>query len=175
MAGRTHKLSLMENSHSFMAEAAKKAVAARDDVGQWPFAILSLVQAVELSLKELLRRQHPVFIFENIDAPRNTVSITQALTRMDNPSIMNITIPEDEKKKIATAVNLRNQITHFEFEVTEEYAMAKFSEIFAFLVYFQGRYLEVEVESILPQELLTAVIQIEKCFSDTSVPILVEQ
>lgn len=141
MTGRTHKLSLIENSHSFMVEAIRKAIAARNDVSQWPFAVLNLVQAAELSLKELLRRQHPVLIYENIDIPRNTISITQALSRIENPNILGITIPEDEKRKIITAVRLRNQITHFEFELTENYAMAKFSEIFAFLVYFQGRYL----------------------------------
>lgn len=166
MAGRTHKLSLVQNSHSFMAEAVRKAISARDDVSQWPFAILHLVQATELSLKELLRRQHSVLIYENIDAPRNTVSISQALSRIENPEIAGITIPEEEKKKITTAVKLRNQITHFEFELSEEYAMAKFSEIFAFLVYFQGRYLEVEVEDILPQDLLQTVIEIEKCFTE---------
>jgi predicted RNA-binding Zn-ribbon protein involved in translation (DUF1610 family)/HEPN domain-containing protein len=149
-----------------MSEAVRKAIAARNDVSQWPFAVLNLVQAAELSLKELLRRQHPVLIYENIDIPRNTVSITQALSRIENPNILDITIPEDEKRKIRTAVKLRNQITHFEFELTEEYAMAKFSEIFAFLVYFQGRYLNVEVEDILQQDLLQAVIEIEKCFSE---------
>ena len=166
MSQRAHKLSLLENSHSFMSEAVKKAVAARQDVSQWHFAILNLVQAVELSLKELLRREHPVLIYENIDNPRNTMSITKALARIENAKILGITIPEDEKRKIIKAVEVRNQITHFEFELTEQYAMAKFSEIFAFLVYFQGRYLSVEVEDILAQDLLQAVIEVEKCFTE---------
>lgn len=149
-----------------MGEAVKNAVAAREDLSQWPFAILHLVQAIELSLKELLRREHPILIYENIDNPRNTVSITQALARIENDKILGIKIPDDEKLKISRAVNLRNQITHFEFELKEEYAISKFSEIFAFLVYFQGRYLKVEIENILPQALLQSVIQIEKCFGE---------
>lgn len=149
-----------------MGEAVKNAVAAREDLSQWPFAILHLVQGIELSLKELLRREHPILIYENIDNPRNTVSITQALARIENDKILGIKIPDDEKLKISRAVNLRNQITHFEFELKEEYAISKFSEIFAFLVYFQGRYLKVEVENILPQDLLQSVIQIEKCFGE---------
>jgi len=44
--------------------------------------------------------------------------------------------------------------------------MAKFSEIFAFLVYFQGRYLKVEVEDILKYDDLQEVIQVEKIFSE---------
>ena len=74
-----------------------------------------------------LRRQHQILIYESIDTPRKTVSLAQAMARIENPVIAGITIPKDEKKKIATAVKLRNQITHFEFELSEEYAMAKFS------------------------------------------------
>lgn len=166
MTNKIHKLSLVSNSHSFMTEAVKKAISARSDVSQWPFAILHLVQAVELSLKELLRRQHPVLIYENIDTPRNTVSLVQAIARIENPAIVGITIPEDEKKKIEIARRLRNQITHFEFEINEAHAMGKFSEIFAFLVYFQGRHLKLEVENILPQGLLESVMEIEKCFAE---------
>lgn len=164
--GRTYKLSLIDNSYSFLREAVKQAIAARDDVSQWPFSILNLVQAVELSLKELLRRQHPVLIYENIDDPSNTVSIKKALSRIDNKYILDITIPENEKNKIKKAIDLRNEITHFEFELTDEYAMAKFSEIFSFLVYFHGRYLKVEIEDILEEKLFDAVINIEKCFSE---------
>jgi len=166
MEKREFKLSLIENSHTFMREAVSKAIAAREDISQWHFAILNLVQAMELSLKELLRREHPAFIYENIDSPRNTISITQTLARIENKSILGITIPVDEKRKIAKAVELRNKITHFEFELSEEYAMAKFSEIFAFLVYFQGRFLKVEVEDILTNDHHKSVIEIEKCFKE---------
>jgi rubrerythrin len=166
MPERIHKLSLLDNSHSFLKEAVKKAVAARKDVSQWKFAILNLVQAVELSLKELLRRKHPVLIYENIDTPRNTVSISQALARIENDKILGIIIPENEKKKIAEAVKLRNEITHYEFELTEEYAMAKFSEIFAFIVYFQGLHLEIEIDDVLDYDLLQEIVNIEKCFKE---------
>lgn len=166
MESQNLRLSLVENSHTFMIEAVAKAIAAREDIRQWQFAILNLVQAVELSLKELLRREHPVLIFESIDRPRNTVSIIQALGRIENSKILGIAIPDKEKRKIAKAVELRNKITHFEFELTQEYAMAKFSEIFAFLVYFQGRFLKLEIEDILPPNLLQSVIEIERCFTE---------
>ncbi len=149
-----------------MAEAASKALAARHNVQQWQFALLNLVQAVELSLKELLRREHHLLIFDNIDSPKNTISIKQALCRIENANILGLIIPEEEKRKIKHAVDIRNKITHFEFEVSEEFAMVKFSEIFAFLVYFQGRFLKVEVEDILPGDLLESVMEIEKCFTE---------
>ena len=76
-----------------MIEAIRKAISARSDVRQWPFAVLHLVQAVELIMKELLRRQHPIFIYENIDSPRNTVTLAQAMSRLENSAIAGITIP----------------------------------------------------------------------------------
>lgn len=160
------KLSLIENSHTFMSEAVAKAIQARSDINQWPFAILNLIQALELSLKELLRREHPILIYDKVDAPKNTVTISQALLRIQNEKILGIKIPTAERAKIAKAVNLRNKIIHFEFELTEEYAIVKFSEIFAFLVYFQGRFLEIEVEDILPDDRLESVIEIKKCFTE---------
>lgn len=166
MEPRKLKLSLLENSHAFMAEAARNAIAAREDIHRWQFALLNLVQAVELSLKELLRREHHLLIFDNIDTPKNTISLNQALSRIENANILGLTIPEEEKKKIKHAVSIRNKITHFEFEVSEEFAMARFSEIFAFLVYFQGRFLKVEVEDILSSDLLESVIELEKCFTE---------
>ena len=50
VAGRTHKLSLVENSHSFMSEAIKKAIVARNDLSQCPFAVLNLVQNVQICI-----------------------------------------------------------------------------------------------------------------------------
>ncbi|EOW9192609.1 hypothetical protein ACOA8B_003550 [Vibrio cholerae] len=64
------KLSLLENSQSFLVEAVDKAIGAEDDVRHWQFAILNLVQSLELSLKLVLKNIHPLFIYENIDSPK---------------------------------------------------------------------------------------------------------
>ncbi len=164
MPTRTKNLSLIDNSHSFMREAAAKAVAAQDDIHQWNFAIINLVQAVELSLKELLRRVHPVLVFEDIDAPRHTVSIGKALARIENHQILGISLSSEEKRKINKAIDLRNEIVHSEFEFRAEYAMAKFSELFSFISYFQARFLEIEMEDVIPTDLLRSVAEIRKCF-----------
>jgi hypothetical protein len=100
--------SLLENSHSFLREAANRGVSALEDPAHWPFAILSLVQAVELSLKEILRQKHPILIFQNIDAPEKTVSIEKAMLRLANPKIGGIKFPESEKSKLRAAIKWRN-------------------------------------------------------------------
>lgn len=159
-------LSLIENSHAFLKEAVEKVLAARTDLGQWQFAITALVQSLELSLKELLRRIHPVLIYESIDAPKNTVRPSIAIERLENPMIGDMTFAASEKVKILGAVKLRNRITHSEFELTPDYAAAKFFELFAFVVHFQGRYLDAEVESIISEDRMTQLVSIEKALEE---------
>ncbi|MGO9146804.1 MAG: hypothetical protein ACLQDF_10580 [Desulfomonilia bacterium] len=162
----TVHLSLIENSQAFLKEAVEKVLAARADLRQWQFAITALVQSLELSLKELLRRIHPVLIYENIDAPKNTIRPSVAIERLENPKIGNMTFTASEKVRIQRAVELRNQITHSEFELKLEYAAAKFFELFAFIVYFQGRYLDTEIESIVSEDRMAQLISIEKALEE---------
>ncbi len=160
------KFSLIENSHNFLIEAVQKVAGAKEEIHQWKFAILNLVQALELTLKEILRREHPILVYENIDSPQNTVNISQALMRIENKKILDISISDSEKRKLRSAVKLRNKITHFEFEITEEYAMSKFSELFAFLAYFQSRHLGIEIDEVLEYKYFKTTLEIEKCFKE---------
>ncbi len=155
-------LSLFENSHSFLNEAVDKALAATTDMRQWQFALTALVQSLELSLKELLRRIHPVLIFENIDSPKNTIRPSVAIERLENPKIGKMKFAATEKTRIHKAIDLRNQIIHSEFELKPEYATAKFFELFAFVAHFQGRYLDTEIESIVSEDHMSQLISIEK-------------
>ena len=75
------KLTLEENAISFAEDALANAIVAEETPKRWKFAILSLIQAIELSLKELLRRQHPYPIYKNVDNPDKTVGIDQATHR----------------------------------------------------------------------------------------------
>lgn len=53
------RLSLLGNSHAYLKEAIKKVGAGGVDPHQWQFAILLLVQSLELTLKAKLHRIHP--------------------------------------------------------------------------------------------------------------------
>ena len=162
----TVHLSLIENSHAYFKEAVEKVLAARADTRHWQFAITALVQSLELSLKELLRRIHPVLIYENIDAPKNTVRPSVAIERLGNPEIGKMTFAASEKAQIQKAVELRNRITHSEFELKPEYAATKFFELFAFVVYFQGHYLETEIEAIVSEDHMAQLFSIEKALQE---------
>jgi len=156
------KLNLLENSLSFLVEAVDKAIGAEDEVRHWQFAILNLVQSLELSLKLILKNIHPLFIYENIDSPKNTVSVTKAIERLSNPSIGNIQFTDNEKKGMASAIKLRNQITHSEFELSVDYAQAKFFKVFSLIVTVQRRHFDIQVEDILSTEAIENLVFIEK-------------
>lgn len=155
------KLSLIENSHSFLKEAVDKAILAEKDSSQWQFAILNLVQSLELLLKEVLRKEHPIFIYEDIDNPKNTISISKALLRIENKLLLDINLSESDKKKIKEAINLRNKITHYEFEFPIDYARAKFSELFAFTAFFQSNFLKFNIEDILDSSKFQEILKTE--------------
>lgn len=160
------QLSLLENSHAFLQEAVKKALVATSDVRHWQFAILNLVQSLELSLKAALRAIHPVLVYEEIDNPKNTVSLNRALQRLENPKIGGLTFSEKDKKKIQHAIKVRNEITHSEIALTGEYAAAKFFEVFAFVSDFQRRHLNTKVSNIIPGVEFEQLVKIHRLLEE---------
>jgi len=155
-------LSIIENAHAFLNESVEKALQAGDDIRHWQFAILHLVQSLELSLKSLLKEINEVLVYENIESPKQMVSVTRAIQRLEQPMIKGLNFGEGEKKKILKAIELRNKITHADFEFTELYAEKKFFELFAFVGYFQARYLRIEIDDIIPHKNLSSLVSIER-------------
>lgn len=123
---------------------------------QWKFAILLLVQAIETSLKERLRRTHEVLIYANIDKPKHTVDLRLAISRLEN--ISNIEFDSFDISSIKTASELRNQIVHFEFNLSIELIKLNFVKLVGFYSSFCQRHLDKDIISSLPyplsQELL---------------------
>jgi predicted RNA-binding Zn-ribbon protein involved in translation (DUF1610 family) len=156
------KLNLLDNSHAFLNEAVTYALSAQGDVRKWQFAVLNLVQSLELSLKSLLNDIHPILVYENIDVPKHTVGPLQALDRLNHPQIADAKFSETERRRIKNAINLRNQMTHSEFTLKPEYATAKFFEIFGFVTFFQARHFECEIEDIITKGRLKELLVI-KC------------
>ncbi|MCL4677658.1 MAG: hypothetical protein KJ017_03580 [Alphaproteobacteria bacterium] len=161
-----HKLDLLTNSISYFREAVNCAQAKETDTNQWKFAIVHVVQAMELALKERLRRIHPVFIYEVVDRPDKTVSLKTALSRLRNPQIGNLEITDDEKASIDKAVALRNELTHFEFDHAHEYLEFKFAQIFGFMTFFYRSHLGLKTEDFVDDEQHQRVIQLVRARSE---------
>ncbi|WP_156397729.1 hypothetical protein [Rhizobium sp. Root1204] len=157
---KTHRLDLLKNSISYFREAVSYAQQDTAETSQWKFAILHVVQAMELAFKERLRRVHPVFIYESIDKSDKTVSLRVAITRLRNPAIGNITITDSDKIKIEKAYDLRSQLTHFEFDHSHEHIELKFAEIFSFMIFFYRSQLELETSEFIDENQHNNVIQL---------------
>ena len=156
------KLSLLDNSHAFLNEAVTYALFAQDDARKWQFAILNLVQSLELSLKSLLNDIQPILVYKNVDNPRDTVGPLQALDRLNHPCIDGAKFSEMERRRIKQAIDLRNQMTHSEFVLKPKYATAKFFNIFGFVALFQARHFECEIENIIIDGQFDGLLAIER-------------
>jgi rubrerythrin len=130
----TLNLTLLDNAHSFVNEALSKAIIAETDPRQWQFAIFALVQAIELALKERLRREYPALIFKNIDDRKHTVTLEQAAARLRE--LAKITITEADLSAIRTATHWRNLVVHYEFEFAIETLKPVFAKLLGFLTDF---------------------------------------
>lgn len=142
------KISLLENSHTFVDEALKKAVLAEKEPIQWKYAIFSLVQSIELILKERLRREHGVLIFQNIDNPRNTVGLDLAIKRLKR--IATVQFSKNDLIAIETAKKWRNLIVHYEFEIQPKELKFVFAKLLGFSMHFNKKefdiYLDAEIK-----------------------------
>lgn len=130
------KMSLLENSYDFLNESLRAAARAESDPHSWKFAVLHMVQAVELSLKARLQSAHPSLIYENIDAPKRTVTLAQAVTRITGA--VRIPLTTRELRTIRKGSQWRDQIVHFEFEISPYQVETVYSQLFEFLTRFHN-------------------------------------
>lgn len=73
---------LLENSYNFLNYSLNEAIEAELKPEKWKYAILHLVQAIELILKERLRQEHPSLIYRDVDKQKDTVSLEYAASRL---------------------------------------------------------------------------------------------
>ncbi|HKU75805.1 MAG TPA: hypothetical protein VJR02_17985 [Pyrinomonadaceae bacterium] len=144
-------LSLIENAESFINESLSKTILAEKDPPQWKYAILNLVHAIELSLKEILRREHWVLIYQSVDKPNHTVSLEGALQRLTG--IAKISFDKDDIAAVSTAISLRNQIIHFEFSFQETQAKVVFAKLLGFLQHCFSKHLGKGLHEVVREQL----------------------
>ena len=158
------QMTLLDNSKSFLIESLSKAIEAESNSNQWKFAILSLVQSIELALKERLKIEHPILIFSNIDKKTHTVSLDFALNRLNR--IANVKITNEDIKSIKIAKEWRHLITHYEFYFTIQSVKSVFGRLFSFLLDFYRHQLKEEVKDFLPESLWQEALDIQEYFNE---------
>lgn len=143
---------LNKNAINFINESIHCAKRAAIQNNVYPFAIINLTQALELTLKALLTLENKMLIYDDIDKPNlnKTVSITTALNRLVTFEIINL--DSSDKVKIERAVKYRNQIIHHQFQLNPGLAYNYFLRLFEFLHYFYSKYLNKDLHDVIQKE-----------------------
>lgn len=101
-------------------------------------AVQSIAHAIELLLKERLRRLHPCLIWEQVDRypslAARTVGTDLAATRLKN--IGNIAIAPNDLELLRSLRATRNAIEHFEWTTTKPEASAILGRALEFAFHF---------------------------------------
>lgn len=154
------KLTLLENADSFACEGIRCAVRAEQQPEEWKFAILHIVQSIELALKEILRREHKSLIYDDVDKQKHTVSLSQALTRI--PKVSDISFNENDIRKLNEAVSIRHRFTHSDVEYGTIQMKLVFVEMLGFLQHCYLNYLGKKLDDFVPVDLWKKAINIEE-------------
>src|SRR3954453_16130761 len=76
------RMTLLENSYDFLNESLRASARAEQEPKALKFAVLHIVQAIELLLKARLQAEHPSLVYENVDRRGRTVSLDLAVARV---------------------------------------------------------------------------------------------
>jgi hypothetical protein len=145
------EMGLLDNAYDFVNESLRAAVRADRHARAWKFAVVHIVQAIELLLKERLRREHAVLVWENVDRQKNTVSLSLAVSRITGP--LGIDLTARELGAIEKARRWRDLMIHYEFELRVQEVKAVYSRLFEFVTAFHADHLTGELHAHVNQEL----------------------
>ena len=163
------KLSLEENAYNFLNESLRQYRKTSRKPNAWPFALLHIVQALELMLKQVLQAVHPILIYEDIDqrkAHRNTVSLEQALDRLEN---LGVPIEEKERLNIRRAALRRNLVVHYEVELNRFEWKKIYAQLFEFVHFFHHKHLKTEIHSHIARENWSVEARLMRFFEENFV------
>lgn len=138
------ELDLLENSYDYVKNSIELYRIA-DEYGnhdeqrsnleskvKWKLAFVTMVQACELLLKEILSRIQTNLIYDDIDAERidesKTVSFHQAINRINN---FREKIIDDKKIPLLIRCSkLRNEFIHYKVSISSEHIMSLYSSLY---------------------------------------------
>ena len=144
-------ITLLENAYSFINEGIRNSRRAKSESRYWSFGILHLIQGLELLMKQVLKNEHPLLIYENVDIPKNTVSVSRALERLK--AISGIEIDVKEEQVIRRAISQRNKIVHHEYDSNPDHNKSVFVQLFEFVHYFYAKHLPGELHDNIEEPL----------------------
>ena len=134
-----HRFNLVENALDSLEHAIGHLTLGRTvAVGDYKRAIVDLSHVAELLFKERLRRIHPAFVLSNVDkypsTTAHTVSASDALRRLEK--IGSVEFKESDQSALKTIREKRNEIEHYEFEISEDEAKVVIGNVLVFIFRF---------------------------------------
>lgn len=114
------KLNLLENSYDYLTASLEYVIRARKDKSQvaWKFALLNLVFAIELLLKEKLRRENPLLIYADLEKfrqiTRETKTVSWSVLIERNKFVLGQKFIDLDSGRLQLAQRLRNQMLHYD-------------------------------------------------------------
>lgn len=159
MVKGTYKLQLLGNALDFLNSSLRYVLRSRTENNPllWRFALLHLTQALELILKERLRRENQVLLYANLDRyvsdqrRRSTVTWQTAVERLKY--VLGESMTEIDSGRLALAYELRNDIVHYEAKLEFPEAYDHYSNVLDFLAKFYERFLMPYLNSPLKEKI----------------------
>ena len=134
-----HKFNLVENALDSLEHAISHLGSIKiAKPGDFKRIILDLSHVAELLFKERLRRIHPAFVLSDVDrypsTTAHTVSAAEALCRLQK--IGSVEFKESDRGALKTIREKRNEIEHYEFEISEDEAKVVIGNVLVFIFRF---------------------------------------
>ena len=133
------KFDLLRNAHDSLRQAVELLAwkETGDNHGRLKHSIVNAAHAIELLLKERLRKENPAFIWENVDKypslAARTVTVDTAISRLTK--IAGVALSDKDKENIKSLRATRNAIEHYEWETTEKEARLIVGNALSFAFY----------------------------------------
>jgi len=166
------KLNLLENAFDYLNCSLEFVVRARNSHSQneWKFAIINIAHAIELLLKERLRREHKLLIYANIDKykpiTRHTKTVTWQVLIERISFILGDDFENIDAGRLELANKLRNQMVHYDVELSFPAIYHDFANLWNFVRGFTENILDENLLKHINVELRTEFDDLLSLFED---------
>ena len=153
---KSEKLNILENAFDFLNCSIGRVIEAKREGNQifWKHALLNVSFCIELIMKERLRKEYPLLIYENINKYRPITSDTKTVDWDSLISKCKFIIGEKEYQSLDSGrINLarkyRNQIIHYHVYLEFPTVYYDFANLINFIRVFYETQLQIDEEDYL--------------------------
>lgn len=172
--GGVFKLNLLENAIDYLNASLAAFILARtrSDAKQYKYAITNIVISIELFMKEMLKREHPLLVIADLDRtnPKDpqpkTVSWAAAIKRLT--LIHGDSFTDLDGGRLHLAQTLRNRMLHYDVDLSIEQTTRDYANLLDYVKQLYQSHLEQHtnrpLEKVIYPENWTEEEAIQKLF-----------